>query len=134
MNIRIRELLVITAAFSLLMFSFAGHGCSQGEVLSLEDIPKYPGATEVESMDHSGLGDIIGGALVQFTTADPYDEVVSFYTEALKTYDPESLSHESMIGRQTALAITQKNGGVSVAIQEFAREGQVSITFMQVKG
>jgi hypothetical protein len=134
MNIRIRELRVITAAFSLLIFSFTGYGCSNGDVLSLEDIPPYPGATRVESMDHSGLGGIMGGVLVQFITTDPYDEVVSFYTDELTKYDPESVSHESVLGRQTALVITKKNGGVSVAIQEFTKEGQVSITFMQVKG
>ncbi len=72
--------------------------------------------------------------LVQFATADTYDEVVAFYTDALTKDDPKSLSHESMLGRQTAFAITQENGGISVTIQEFTKEGQVSITFMQVKG
>ena len=69
---------------------------------------------------------------VQFTTTDPFDEVVDFYSDALNTYDPEFLSHTTDLGRQTAISIPQKNGMISVAIQEFTAEGTVNITFMAV--
>ena len=118
--------------FSLLLSFVIGFGCSRGNELPIEDIPHYPEATKVESMEHSSFGGIAGGSLVQFTTTDKYDAVVDFYTDALKTHNPEILSHESELGRQTAITIPQKDGGLAIAIQEFTKEGKVNITLMQV--
>ena len=122
-----------TFVYTLIVFFVAVYGCSKEKVLSLEEIPRYPGATEVDSMEHSGMGGIMSGTLLQLATHDPYDEVVVFYHDALKGYNKEVVSHESILGRQTAIALPQENGGISVAIQEFSSEGKVHITLMQVK-
>ena len=107
-------------------------GNSGGNGLSLQDIPRYPNAIEGESMEQSGPFGMMGGKLVQFTTTDPFDEVVDFYSDALYKYDTEFMSHTSDLGRQTAISIPQKSGMISVAIQEFTGEGKVNITFMAV--
>jgi len=130
MDTRLRRSLGMAVAFTLLMYILASCGSSSGP--SLEDIPRYPNAIEGESMQQSGFGGAMGGSLVQFTTTDPFDEVVDFYTEALNQYDIKVASHTSELGRQTAISIPQKNGIISVAIQDFTEEGQVSITFMGV--
>ena len=132
MNIRMHGTLTMMIAFVLLISIPTGCGSSGGNGPSLQDIPRYPNATEGESMEQSSPGGIVGGNLVQFTTADPFDEVVDFYTDALNKYDPEFISHISDLGRQTAVSIPQKNGMISVAIQEFTAEGKVNITFMAV--
>jgi hypothetical protein len=77
---------------------------------------------------------MLSGSLSQFTTADSFDQVVGFYTDALGQYDPELMSHTSELGRQTAISMPQRNGMVSVVIQEFTEEGTVNITFMAVGG
>jgi hypothetical protein len=117
-------------AFALLITIPTGCGSSGGDGPSLQNIPRYPNATEGESMKLSSPGGIVGGSLAQFTTTDLFDEVVDFYTGALNKYDPEFISHTSELGRQTAISIPQKNGMISVAIQEFTAEGKVNITFM----
>ena len=132
MYIRIHRTFAIAASFFLLICFVSGYGCSSSDVPSLENLPRYPGATEVESMEHSSCGGFVSGSLVQFTTTDEYGGVVDFYMDALKTYNPEVLSHESELGRQTAITISQKDGGLSIAIQEFTKEGKVNITLMQV--
>ena len=76
----------------------------------------------------------MSGSLLQLTTTDSFDQVLDFYTDALGQYDPEFMSHTSELGRQTAISIPQKNGMVSVAIQEFIEEGKVNITLMAVGG
>ena len=83
-------------------------------------------------MEQSSPLGIVSGKLEQFTTSDQFDEVVDFYTDSLNKYDPEFLSHTSDLGRQTSISIPQKNGMISVAIQEFTAEGKVNITFMAV--
>jgi hypothetical protein len=132
MYIRIHTTFAIGALFLLLICFVTYYGCSSSDVPSLDNIPRYPGATEVESMEHSSFGGFVSGSLVQFTTTDEYGRVVDFYTDALKTYKTEVLSNESELGRQTAITISQKDGGLSIAIQEFTKEGKVNITFMQV--
>ena len=117
---------------ALLTITTTGCGSSSGDGPSLQDIPLYPNATEGESMEQSSPGGIVGGSLAQFTTTDPFDEVVDFYSDALNKYDPEFMSHASDLGRQTAISIPQKNGMISVAIQEFTAEEKVNITFMAV--
>jgi hypothetical protein len=119
------------AAFTLLISISAGCGNSGNEGPSLQDIPRYPNAIEGESMAGSSLGGIVSGSLVQFTTADAFDAVVAFYSDALAEYDLEFISNESARGRQTAISIPKKNGIVSVAIQEFTEKEEVNITFME---
>lgn len=131
MNTRIPATLAIVFAFALLMSIHTGCGSSGGGP-SLEDLPLYPYATEGESMEQSGPGGFMGGKLAQFTTTDPFDEVMDFYTDALNKYHPKFISNTSELGRQTAISIPKKNGMISVAIQEFTEEDIVNITFMAV--
>lgn len=131
MNKNINTTLAIVFAFTLLINITTGCGSSGGGP-SLEDIPLYPYASEGESMAQSGPGGFMGGKIAQFTTSDPFDEVMDFYTNALNKYNPQFMSHTSELGRQTAISIPKKNGMISVAIQELAEEEIVNITFMAV--
>ena len=99
---------------------------------STQDIPLYPNAYDGESIEGSSPGGFLGGKLEQFTTTDPFENVVDFYTDALNRYSPEFVSHTSELGRQTAISIPEKNGMISIAIQEFIEEGKVNITFMSL--
>ena len=119
-------------AVTLLVNIFTGCGSSDGDGLSFQDIPRYPNATEGESIEQPSFSGSVSGNLVQFTTTDSYDQVVDFYTDALKNYDTEVFSHTSELGRQTAISIPQKKRIISVAIQEFTAEGEVNITLMGV--
>ncbi len=74
----------------------------------------------------------MSGSLRQYSTSDSFDEVVSFYEDALSLYPYEVMSNQSELGRQTAISIPRENGVVTVAIQEFTEENSVSITFMEV--
>jgi hypothetical protein len=118
-------------AVALLVNIFTGCGNSDGDGLSLQDIPPYPNATAGASMEQSSFGGIVEGNLAQFTTTDSYDAVVDFYTEALTNYDTELISLKSELGRQTVISIPQENRMTSVAIQEFTEEGKVNITLME---
>ena len=102
--------------------------------LNLDDLPRYPGATQVESLEQSVPGGLMGGKLEQFTTSDSYKDVLQFYAEALSEFDPESSSFESGLGQQTAISVPRENGILTVAIQAFDEEGMVGITFMSVGG
>ncbi len=128
MSSNTRGTLAFAAAVVLLLTTLAG--CSENHGPSLSSIPRYPGATEGESMAHASLGNVVGGSLVQFTTTDPFDEVLAFYTEAMKESDPQVQSFTCELGRQSMLSIPQRNGTVTVAIQEFTEDGEVNITFM----
>ena len=132
MNTRKHATLAMVIVLALMMGIAAGCGNSAGNGAALQDIPYYPNATEGESMEKPIAGGIAGGAMQQFTTTDAFEEVVDFYTDALNAYDTEILSHESDLGRQTAISIPQKRGMISVAIQEFTEEETVNITFMAV--
>ena len=124
----------MAVAFALLVNISAGCGGSGRDGPSLQDIPRYPNAAEGESMGQSSPGGMLSGSLLQFTTTDSFDQVVGFYTDALSQYDPELISHTSELGRQSAISMPQKNGLVSVVVQEFTEEGKVNITFMAVGG
>jgi hypothetical protein len=124
--------LAIVITFGLLISIHTGCGNSEDEGLSLHDIPLYPNSTDGASMEQSSPGGFVGGKLSQFTTFDPFDEVVSFYTDALNEYNPKAISHTSDLGRQIAISIPKKKGVITVAIQEFTEEGRVNITFMAV--
>ena len=132
MTKRIYGTFAIVIAFALLISIPTGCGNSGDEGLSLHDIPLYPNSTDGASMEQSNPGGFVGGKLSQFTTFDPFDEVVDFYTGALNGYDSKSISHTSELGRQTAISIPKKKGMITVAIQEFTEEGKVNITFMAV--
>ncbi len=132
MGIRTYGKLSTVVAFALLLSVLVGCGSASNTGPSLQNIPRYPNATQGESMQQSSLGGIVGGTLEQFTTTDSFDEVLDFYTEALNGHNPEFLSHRSELGRQTAISIAQEKGMISVAVQEFTAEGIVNITFMAV--
>ena len=132
MNMRIRGKFALLVGVALLVNITTGCGNSSDGGLSLQDIPRYPNATEGQSMAQSSPGGLVGGKLEQFSTTDPFAEVVKFYTNALTEFDPEVISHTSELGRQTAISIRKKNGVISVAIQAFPEEGVVIITFMSV--
>jgi hypothetical protein len=132
MSQELHRTLAINIAFAVLIGMPIACGGSEGNGPSLQDIPRYPGATEGESLAQSSPGGFVRGNLAQFTTTDSFDQVLEFYTEALREYDPELMSHRSELGRQAALSIPRGNGVVSVAIQEFTEEGTVNITLMSV--
>lgn len=117
----------MTVAVCLLVLG----GCKKSG-LSLDDLPRYPNAIERESMEGSSPFGIVSGRLVQFTTSDTHDQVLSFYKTALEKYNPEIISHELPDGRQTAIDISEKHAKVTVAIQEYPKEGRVVLTFMRV--
>lgn len=102
-------------------------GCGK---LSTDDLPRYPNATEVETMEQSAPGGVMSGNMVQFTTEDSYDLVLEFYSDTLKSYKPEIVSNNSELGRQTAFSIKRGTGISTVVIQEFTAEGTVNITLM----
>ena len=134
MNVRKGGRIAMVVAFALLVSISAGCGSSGGDAPSLQDIPRYPNAIEGESVGQSSPGGMLSGSLLQFTTTDSFDQVVGFYTDALSQHDPELMSHTSELGRQTAISMPQKNGMISVVVQEFTEEGTVNITFMSVGG
>ncbi|MGD9175286.1 MAG: hypothetical protein PVF29_14070 [Desulfobacterales bacterium] len=121
MNKNITATFAMVFAVTLLISIATGCGSSGGGP-ALEDIPLYPYATESESMEQSGPGGFMGGKLAQFTTTDPFDEVMDFYTDALNQYNPKFISNTSELGRQTAISIPKKNGMVSVAIRSLPRK------------
>jgi hypothetical protein len=134
MTTRRYGMITMILSFALLTSIPTGCGSPVEDGPSMQDIPLYPKANEGESMEGSSPGGFLGGNLEQFTTTDPYEDVVDFYTDALTQYSPEFVSNASDLGRQTAISIPQKNGMISIAIQEFVEEGTVNITFMAVGG
>lgn len=132
MNTVAHAMFATAMVMALLIGAVSGCGSSADDGSALQDIPQYPNAIEGESMEQSIAGGFIGGSMQQYTTTDPFDEVVDFYAEALIGYDTEILTNESQLGRQTAISIPQKRGMVSIAIQEFTEEETVNITFMAV--
>ena len=122
-----------TAWLLLLLLTLSGCGGSDsGPAPSLNDIPQYPNAAESESMQQSALGGMINGEVRQLMTTDKYDDVLSFYTDALSDSAPEVIADKSPMGQQTAFAIMREDGIISVTIQEFKKENQVAITLMSI--
>ncbi len=129
MKSRISKTFVIVYPLTILFI--AGFGCS-GKNLSIDDIPRYPNAVEGEFFEQSAPGGFLSGNSVQFNTEDSYDEVVTFYSDAMREYRPQILDQPSELGRQKAFTITQRKGVLTVVVQEFKRDGEVNITFMSV--
>lgn len=101
-------------------------GCSKVEV------PEYPSAIEdqVHEANYFGMN---FGKIKRVVTDDSYDEVFAFYMEKLDDNNPEVISHTLEDGRQTAITITKnKYRSVTVAIQEFKKDGKVAITYMNL--
>jgi len=121
-----------TAAYALVALLVVGCGGSSPGKEAFQNLPHYPGAVATESLEQSTMLGVLSGELVQMTTSDGFDEVVDFYTTALARQDVEVLNHSSDLGRQTAISIREDTSVVSVAIQEFASEGEVNITLMRV--
>jgi hypothetical protein len=120
-------------AIALLLFLFGGCGASdQGP--SLSTIPRYPNATQGESIAQSSLGGLISGGLVQLTTTDSFDQVVAFYRGELQHLNPQLMSHTTELGRQLAITLPREDGMITVALQEFTAEGTVNITLMGMDG
>lgn len=130
----LRRLLSLPILFALLLTTLMACGGSSNTGPSLSQIPRYPNATQGESMAQTGIGGFMGGNLTQLSTTDSFDEVVAFYQSSLGKFNPQVLSHRSELGRQLALTIPQDGGMISVAIQESTAEGEVSITLMGVGG
>ncbi len=107
-------------------------GNSDDPALSIEDIPRYPGAIVGESLQQTAPGGFMGGKLQQYTTTDTFADVLSFYSDSLAEFEPEYSSFKSELGEQTAITIPKEQGALTVAIQSFEEEGVVSITFMSV--
>jgi len=91
------------------------------------DIPTYPGSEQQNSL--RAVGGKVGG-LIQSTTRDDFDEVVAWYRRELADRSPVVQSHDTEVGRHTAIDVPQDHGALSVAIQEGPLEGQVTITVM----
>jgi hypothetical protein len=123
-----------TAAFALVALLAVGCGDSNNSAgkEAFRNLPHYPGAVASESLEQSTMLGVLSGELVQMTTSDGFDEVLDFYTAALAQQDVEVLNHSSDLGRQTAISIREDTSVVSVAIQEFASEGELNITLMRV--
>jgi hypothetical protein len=132
MTTRVQPARSLVAAIALLIGLLSGCGGYSDVKSALQEIPLYPNAIEGETMEQSMPGGFMGGSVTQYTTTDPYDEVLEFYTDALYQYETEVMENESELGRQTAISIPQKRGMITVAIQEFIEEETVNITFMAV--
>ena len=122
--------IIITTIFSLVLLTGCGNSGKKGP--SFHDIPQYPHSIKKESMKQSSLMNIVKGRLEQFTTEDSFDDVSSFYTNALQKFNPKTQNHTIEVGRSTAMTIKQKNGVITIAIQEFKSEGKVLITVMRL--
>lgn len=95
-------------------------------------IPIYPGAEADEEYNMKGLG-VSLGMVKRVVTSDSYEDVLAYYVEKLKQYNPEILSHEQEDIRQTAFTVIEnEKGSKTVAVQEFKEEGVVAITYMRV--
>lgn len=126
-----KTIALLTLLSLFILFSSAC-GQSDDKQVNWQDIPRYPDAKKGETIDHSVMGGFLGGNLEQYTTTNSFEDVVTFYTDALSAYDTELLSHTSELGQQTIISMPKKNGIISVAIQEFRDEGTVNITLMSV--
>ena len=104
-------------------------GCSEKVEVN---IPEYPNAVEDQEVKAEMLGMDFGSVRRVFTS-DSFDTVFVFYKEHLREYDPEIMSHTLEDGRQAAFTIMEsKKSNVTVAVQEFKKEGQVAISYMKL--
>ena len=99
--------------------------CSRSDSKVL--IPEYPGAIEDQEHNAKMLGRSVAKVKRVFTN-DSFDKVLAFYNKKLAPYEPEIMSYDLEDGRQAAFTI--KKGKVTIAVQEFIKEGAVTITYM----
>ena len=85
--------------FTLLLILLAGCGSSSDTGPRLVDIPHYPNSTQRDMMAQSSPGGALSAALVQLTTSDTHDDVISFYTAALSQYETEIVTHDITLMR-----------------------------------
>ena len=126
-----KQTIVAVMSIYFLVCCIGGCGNTKKE-LSFQDIPNYPASTPEQNMEGPGIAGMPGGELIQLSTADPFDTVVEFYSDELRRYKPEILSHTSGLGRQTAMTIQQANKVITVTIQDHGDEDRVVITHMGV--
>jgi hypothetical protein len=108
------------------LFPLTLGGCSQSN--ALEEIVEYPGAIEDQEHEAKLLG-VSLAKVKRVVTEDSYDKVLEYYSDVLEPYNPDVISHDLEDGRQTAITITGNNS-LTIAIQEFKKEGKTSITYM----
>jgi hypothetical protein len=116
---------IIVAVILIILFMLAG--CNKG---GLEDVrlPHYPGAVEDQSYNMGGMAQV-----KRLLTSDSYEEVLSFYKEELKQYDPEIQSYVLEDSRQTRIdVVNEEKRVISVVVQEFEGEDKVAIVFMGI--
>ncbi len=123
----------VQAFFILVLFlSFMSAGCTSSDGPEQIIVPQYPGA--VEDQEHNMK--TLGMSLVKvkrLITSDSYDKVLAFYREQLKDNNPEVATYTLEDGRQTAMTIKgNRDRSITIAIQEFKKEGKVAITYMRV--
>ena len=117
--------------YLLLMIAFIS-SCSDSNTPAIKDIAIYPGAIEMESMQQHLPGGLMGGQIIQYTSDDSFEEILDFYQQGLEKHQPESIEQNSESGHQVALSIQRNQSILTVVIQEFQSEQQVTITFMEV--
>ena len=123
---------IVAVMIMCFLACFLGSCGNTKKELSFQDIPNYPASTPEQHMEGPGIAGMPGGELIQLSTTDPFDTVVEFYSDELRRYQPEILSHTSGLGRQTAMTIQQAHKVLTVTIQEYGDEDRVVITHMGV--
>ena len=132
MNCKKTTIYKLIAVLIFQLFIMTGCGESENSGPTMADIPIYPDVETGQSMEQQIPGGFMGGAIKQYKSSDPFDAVVSFYTNALEQYETQVMSHTSELGQQTVFSISRSNGVITIAIQEFVEEDIVNITFMEV--
>jgi hypothetical protein len=123
---------ILQSCFILvLLLSFLSAGCSNKEETVQITVPQYPGATEDQEHDAKIMGMSLG-KIKRLITDDSYEDVLAYYEEKLKDYNPEVVTYDLEDGRQTAMTIAEsENFVITLAIQEFEEDGKVAIVYMR---
>lgn len=112
----------------ILLLSFVVAGCSKADESEQLRIPGYPNAVHDQTHGMEGVAKV-----TRLITSDSFDEVLAFYTEQLKEYNPEITPYELEGGRQTAIKVSdRKKREITVVVQEFIKEEKVAIVYMGI--
>jgi hypothetical protein len=96
------------------------------------NIPEYPNAVEDQEVKAEFLGMDLGGVR-RVITSDSFDIVFAYYKAQLRDYNPEIISHTLEDGRQAAFTVIDNDeSNLTVAVQEFKKEGVVAISYMHM--